>query len=56
MAFSFMMLVIYAICARSATGWFVNKGRALWFNRISGTIYIAFGLGMLRMRNKSGVV
>jgi threonine/homoserine/homoserine lactone efflux protein len=56
MVFSFLMLVLYALSARSATGWFEKGGRSLWFNRVSGTIYIAFGLGMLRLRNKSSVV
>ena len=53
MLFSFLMLVLYARSARSAVGWFSKGRRALWFNRISGTIFIAFGLGMLRLRNKS---
>jgi len=53
MIFSFLCLVIYALSARSATGWFIKGDRALWFNRISGTFFITFGLGMLRLRNKS---
>ncbi len=53
MIFSFLCLVIYALSAHSATGWFVKGNRALWFNRILGTFFIIFGLGMLRLRNKS---
>lgn len=53
MIFSFLCLVIYALSAHSSIGWFVKGNRALWFNRISGTFFIIFGLGMLRLRNKS---
>ncbi len=53
MIFSFFSLATYALSARSATSWFVKRDRAIWFNRISGTIYIAFGLGMLRLKNRS---
>jgi threonine/homoserine/homoserine lactone efflux protein len=53
MIFSFLSLAIYALTARSVTGWFVKGDRALWFNRILGTIFITFGLGMLRLRNGS---
>jgi homoserine/homoserine lactone efflux protein len=53
MLFSFLMLVGYALSARSAKGWFEKGGRAVWYNRISGTIFITFGLGILRLRNRS---
>ena len=53
MLFSFSVLVIYALCAHTAKVWFAKGDRALWFNRISGTIFITFGLGMLRLRNRS---
>ena len=53
MLFSFLMLVGYALSARSAKGWFEKEDLAEWVNRISGTIFIAFGLGMLRLKNRS---
>ncbi len=53
MLYSFIALVIYALSARYGRKWFAGRSRALWFNRISGTIYIAFGLGLLRLKNKS---
>jgi len=52
MLFSFLTLVIYALSARSAKGWLAKGDRAILFNRISGTIFITFGLGMLRLRNR----
>lgn len=53
MFFSFLVLVIYALSAHSAKGWFAKRERAVWLNRVSGTIFITFGLGILRLRNKS---
>jgi homoserine/homoserine lactone efflux protein len=53
MFFSFLILLIYALSAHSAKGWFAKGDKAIWFNRISGTIFISFGLGILRLRNKS---
>jgi threonine/homoserine/homoserine lactone efflux protein len=53
MLFSFLILVGYAMSAQSAKGWFVKGNRAIWFNRISGTIFVSFGLGILRLRNRS---
>jgi len=53
MFFSFTILVIYAISAHSAKGWFAKSNRAIWLNRISGTVFITFGLGILRLRNRS---
>ncbi|MGD9368858.1 MAG: LysE family translocator [Desulfobacteraceae bacterium] len=53
MLFSFIILVGYAISAHSAKGWFAKRNRATWLNRISGTIFISFGLGILRLRNRS---
>lgn len=53
MFFSFVILVIYALCARSVKLWFERGNRALWFNRISGTVFMIFGLGILRLRNRS---
>lgn len=53
MFFSFLILVGYALSAHSAKGWFAKGNRAIWLNRISGTIFIIFGLGILRLRNRS---
>ena len=53
MLFSFIALIIYALSAQYATSWFSRGSRGLWFNRFSGSIYIAFGFGMLRLRNRS---
>ena len=54
MLFSFIVLVCYALCARSVKVWFAQGRRALWFNRVAGMIFITFGLGMLRLRNRNG--
>ena len=53
MFFSFITLVIYALSAHSAKGWFAKSNRYVWLNRISGTIFIAFGLGILRLRSRT---
>lgn len=52
MFFSFTILAIYALSAQSAKGWFEKSNRAIWLNRVSGTIFITFGLGILRLRKK----
>lgn len=52
MLFSFLVLLCYALSARFAKVWFARGSRSLWFNRISGTIFIAFGVGILRLRNR----
>lgn len=52
MLFSFLILVAYALSAHSAKGWLAKGDRAIWLNRISGTIFITFGLGILRLRNR----
>jgi homoserine/homoserine lactone efflux protein len=53
MLFSFLCLVGYALGAHCVRRWFNQGRRALWFNRTAGAIFIAFGLGMLRVRNRS---
>ena len=53
MIFSFLSLATYALSARFTTSWLVKGDRTIWFNRISGTVYITFGLGMLRLKNRS---
>ncbi|WP_263833168.1 hypothetical protein [Sulfurospirillum oryzae] len=32
--------------------WFLTNQRALWFNRISGAIFIALGFGLLGLERK----
>ena len=53
MILSFLTLVFYAKSAVSFKGWFSNGNRGIWVNRISGMIFIAFGLGLLRLRHKA---
>lgn len=53
MLLSFLTLVLYAKTAQSFKHWFSNSNRALWFNRISGMVFIIFGIGILRLRNRA---
>lgn len=53
MLYSFIILVGYAMSAQSVKDWFAKGGRAMWLNRVSGTIFITFGIGILRLRNKA---
>ena len=53
MLYSFIILVGYAMGAQSVKDWFAKGGRVMWFNRVSGTIFISFGLGILRLKNKA---
>jgi threonine/homoserine/homoserine lactone efflux protein len=53
MLYSFIALVIYSMGAQSAKGWFARGDRLRWFNRISGAFFIAFGLGLFRLRGKT---
>ena len=53
MFLSFFSLIFYAKGAYAFKNWFSNGSRAIWFNRISGLVFISFGLGILRIRNKA---
>ena len=53
MLYSFIILVGYAMSAQSAKDWLTTGDRAVWFNRISGAVFIAFGVGILRLKNRS---
>ena len=52
MVLSFSTLMSYAFFARSLKSWFLTNNRATWFNRISGAIFVALGLGLLGMERK----
>lgn len=49
---SYITLMSYAFFAGTLKGWFGAKHRALWFNRISGAIFIGLGLGLLGLERK----
>ncbi len=53
MSYSFLTLMIYAKSAHFFKGRLFAGNRNLWVNRISGTIFIIFGLGILGIRNKT---
>lgn len=52
MTLSFCTLMSYAFFARSLKTWFSTHHRAQWFNRISGAIFVALGIGMLGLERK----
>ena len=52
MAFSFFTLMGYAYFTRRLKPWFLTNQRALWFNRVSGAIFIALGFGLLGLERK----
>lgn len=53
MLLSFLTLVMYARSAHFFKEWFSSRNRRLWFNRLSGAVFITFGLGILRLRNRA---
>ena len=50
MSFSFMVLMSYGLLAHSARAWLACGHRATWFNRLSGSIFLVLGVGMLRLK------
>ena len=52
MVLSFSTLMSYAFFAKRLKSWFMTHQRALWFNRISGAIFIALGFGLLGLERK----
>jgi threonine/homoserine/homoserine lactone efflux protein len=50
MLFSFLSLMGYGMIAHAARGWFADETRSAWFNRITGSLFFALGLGMLRLK------
>lgn len=53
MVLSFFSLLFYAKGAWAFKTWFSSNTRARWFNRISGLVFITFGLGILRLKNRA---
>ncbi|HIP29853.1 MAG TPA: LysE family translocator [Sulfurospirillum arcachonense] len=53
MFFSFATLMSFAYFAKYFKFWFSNEKRARIFNRISGSIFVMLGLGLLRVENKT---
>lgn len=49
---SFAVLMGYAVLANSAKSWLAISWRAKVFSRISGSIFVLLGLGMLRLKNE----
>ncbi|WP_202968800.1 LysE family translocator [Sulfurospirillum halorespirans] len=52
MLLSFGTLMCYAFFAKRFKSWFLTHQRALWFNRVSGAIFIALGFGLLGLERK----
>jgi len=50
MGFSFLSLMVYGLLAHAARDWFAVESRSAWFNRISGSVFLVLGLGMLRLK------
>jgi len=53
MLLSFATLMSFAHFAKYFKFWFSNEKRARIFNRISGSIFVMLGLGLLRVENKT---
>jgi homoserine/homoserine lactone efflux protein len=51
MAISFSSLMAYGFSARFVKKWMLVRRRYIWFNKIFGSIFMFFGMGMLAMRN-----
>jgi threonine/homoserine/homoserine lactone efflux protein len=50
MCFSFLILMGYGLLANAARAWFADPGRSAWFNRVTGSLFLALGVGMLRLK------
>lgn len=53
MFLSFCSLFMYAYFARYFKFWFSSSFRVKMFNRISGTIFVFLGIGLLKMENRA---
>ena len=51
MTISFCSLMMYGLLARSTRSWFSSGNHAQWFNRVSGSLFIVLGIGLLRLKN-----
>lgn len=52
MAFSFMILLLYAYFAKSMKSWFISSPKASWVNKIIGVLFISLGIGLLGLERK----
>ena len=53
MFLSFVSLMSFAHFAKYFKFWFSNEKRAIAYNRISGSIFVMLGFGLLRVQNKT---
>ncbi len=53
MGLSFLVLSGYAHGAGSLRSWLSRGRRSVWMSRVSGSVFIAMGLGILGLRNKT---
>jgi threonine/homoserine/homoserine lactone efflux protein len=53
MTLSFITLMSFAYFAKYFKFWFSNEKRAKIFNRVSGSIFVMLGFGLLRVENKN---
>jgi threonine/homoserine/homoserine lactone efflux protein len=53
MTFSFLTLMSYGLVAHTARTWFADPRRSTWFNRLSGTVFLTLGIGMLRLKGRT---
>lgn len=52
MTLSYSTIMLYALFARGLKSWFKPHHRARWFNRISGSIFVLLGLGLLGLERR----
>ena len=52
MILSFSALAVYAKGAHALKTWLAVGRRSVWFNRVSGSVFISFGMGILCMKHK----
>lgn len=50
MALSFLSLMVYGGSARFVRKWMTVGRRHVWFNRVFGSMFMGFGIGMLAMK------
>jgi len=53
MAFSFLALMAWAWGIRRVSSGILEGRGQRWMNRISGSVFIGFGLGLLGLKNQS---